>query len=156
MSRFNHLIEINNFLNPLIDTLSREQLWQGLVHRAEHPAHYVLGLDSCRITGREELSMRRELRFGSLLVRDRVSYFPRDAVRYDVEASTDFPASTLVMSIEEPEPGHLFVRFEYDDERPEPAGAENEEIQYLHSAYKAADIDTIRGIRRMVAEGLLG
>ena len=33
--KFEHLIEINDPLNPLIDTLSLEQVWRGLVLRAE-------------------------------------------------------------------------------------------------------------------------
>ena len=31
--RFEHLIQINDPLMPLLDTLSREQLWRGLVLR---------------------------------------------------------------------------------------------------------------------------
>ena len=32
--QFSHLIQINDPFNPLIDPLSREQLWRGLVLRA--------------------------------------------------------------------------------------------------------------------------
>ena len=152
MSSFSHLVEINDLLNPLVDQLTREQLWGGLVRRAEDPAQFVIGLDSCEIVSRRRHSLRRELRFGSLVVRDRVSFEPLDSVRYDVEAGEDFPASTLVMSIEEPRPGQLFVRFEYWDQRPEPQGEDIELLRVLHSAYKAADIDTIRGIRRLIAQ----
>lgn len=155
MSSFSHLIEINDLLNPLIDLLTREQLWSGLVRRAEDPAQFVIGLDSCQIVSREGQSLRRELRFGSLLVRDCVRFAPLDSVRYEVEASEHFPASTLVMRIEEPQPGHLFVRFEYSDQRPEPQGEDAEALRVLHSAYKAADIDTIRGIRRLIVESKL-
>ncbi len=151
MSRFSHLVEINDLINPLGYVLTREQLWSGLVRRAEEPTQFVLGLDSCRIISRAGRSLRRELRFGTLLVRDRVSFAPLDSVRYSVEASTHFPASTLVMRIEEPQPEHLFVRFEYADQRPEPQGEDVEALQVLHSAYRAADIDTIRGIRRFIA-----
>jgi hypothetical protein len=155
MSSFSHLVEINDLLNPLLDTLTREQLWSGLVRRAEDPAQFVIGLDSCRIVGRDGESLLRELQFGSLVVRDRVSFAPLQSVRYDVEAGENFPASTLVMRIEEPQPEHLFVHFEYSDQRPEPRGEDFEALRVLHSAYKAADIDTIRGIRRLIAEGSL-
>ena len=155
MSRYSHLVEINDLLNPLLDALTREQLWSGLVRRAEDPAQFVIGLDACRIVGRDGQSLRRELRFGSLVVRDRVSFEPLQSVCYDVDASEHFPASSLVMRIEEPQPEHLFVRFEYSDERPEPQGEELEALQVLRSAYKAADIDTIRGIRRLAIDGKL-
>ena len=155
MSRFSHLVEINDLLNPLLDALTREQLWQGLVRRAEDPVPFVIGLDACRIVGREHQSLLRELHFGSLVVRDRVIFAPLQSVRYDVEAGDNFPASTLVMRIEEPQPGHLFVRFEYFDQRPAPNGEDAEALRVLHSAYEAADIDTIRGIRRLFVESKL-
>ncbi|MBX9850071.1 MAG: DUF1857 family protein, partial [Rhodocyclaceae bacterium] len=44
---FEHLIEINAPGNPMIEPLSRNQLWQGLVIRAENPELSVLGLDAC-------------------------------------------------------------------------------------------------------------
>ena len=31
---YEHLVQINDPLNPLLDTLTREQLWAGLVLRA--------------------------------------------------------------------------------------------------------------------------
>ena len=43
--KFVHLIEINATDNPLIDPLSRDQLWRGLVLRAERPTLFVLALD---------------------------------------------------------------------------------------------------------------
>ncbi|MHA0111691.1 AtaL-like protein, partial [Klebsiella pneumoniae] len=39
--KFNHLIQINDPLNPLIDSLTREQLWRGLVLRAESPRLFM-------------------------------------------------------------------------------------------------------------------
>ena len=100
--RFSHLIQINDPLNPLIDPLSREQLWRGLVYRAENPLPFVLGLDECRIVVRTERTLRRELHFGSLTVRDRVTLDPMKQVRYETEAGAGLPASSLVMTIEEP------------------------------------------------------
>ena len=153
--QFSHLIEINDILNPLIDTLSRDQLWKGLERRARDPKRFVMSLDSCEITNDDGGSLRRELHFGSLVVRDQVKMVPHDSVIYQVEAGAGFPASTLVMRIEEPEPEHLFVRFEYSDSRPENEASDKEALAYLRSAYVAADIDTIRGIRQLASEGEL-
>jgi hypothetical protein len=153
VSQFNHLVEINDPHNPLIDMITREQLWTGLVRRAEEPAQFVMGLDACRIVSRTGETLKRELRFGSLIVRDSVTFSHLESVCYEVEATDAYPASTLIMRIEEPKPERLFVRFEYSDERPEPDDEDEEEVKAmraLHSAYKAADIDTIRGIRRFV------
>jgi hypothetical protein len=151
--QFSHLIEINDLLNPLIDMLTREQLWNGLLRRARDPVRFVMSLDACAIVDDDGASLRRELRFGSLVVRDRVTFLPLESVTYEVEAGADFPASTLVMRIEEPEPEHLFVRFEYADSRPDTEASDREALEYLRSAYVAADIDTIRGIRELATEG---
>lgn len=50
--KFTHLIEINMPDNPLVMMITREQLWHGLVLRAEKPTLFVLGLDACEITTR--------------------------------------------------------------------------------------------------------
>lgn len=151
--QFSHLIEINDVLNPLIDVLSRDQLWKGLERRARDPVRFVLSLDGCEIFDDDGATLRRELRFGGLVVRDRVTFAPLESVTYEVEAGKDYPASTLVMRIEEPEPEHLFVRFEYADSRPDSEAADREALEYLRSAYVAADIDTIRGIRELATDG---
>ena len=52
--KFEHLIEINDPLNPLIDTLSLEQVWRGLVLRAESPRLFVPHLDECQISERSD------------------------------------------------------------------------------------------------------
>jgi hypothetical protein len=154
--KFSHLIQINDPLNPLIDPLSREQLWRGLVYRAENPLPFVLGLDECRIVVRSESSLRRELRFGSLTVKDRVTLEPMTRVRYETEAGGGLPASSLVMTIEEHGEAELAVRFEYETRRPEgDAPAEAYYNAFLKKAYVEADIDTIRTIRRLVVEHVL-
>jgi hypothetical protein len=148
--RFSHLIQINDPLNPLIDPLSREQLWRGLVLRAENPLLFVLALDGFEIVGRDEHSMMRVLHFGSVRLRDRVSFTPMSRVRYEIEAAQDTPAATLTMTIEEPEPGQLFVRFDYETLHGG-ASAPLDEFygSFAKQAYIEADIDTIATIRRL-------
>lgn len=154
--RFSHLVEINDPLNPLIDPLTREQLWRGLVLRMEMPRRFVPWLDACDISKREPNSMERSLRYGSTVIRDQVTLNKPDSVHVHVPAQGDIPQADLVMSIEEPQDGALFVRFEYDDHRGEAIDAEQAlEHDFRRSAYKESDIDTIRTIREMAADGLL-
>ncbi len=151
--KFSHLIQINDPLNPLIDPLSREQLWQGLVHRAENPLPFVLGLDAFEILEQADNRLTRELHFGNVRVRDRVTLDPMKRVRYETEAGGGLPASSLVMTIEEPAAELLFVRFEYETLRREgDAPGEAYYNAFLKKAYVEADIDTIRTIRRLVEE----
>src|SRR3990172_11410038 len=151
--KFSHLIQINDPLNPLIDPLSREQLWRGLVLRAENPLLFVIGLDRFEILERGENALARVLHFGSLSLRDRVSFSPMTQVRYAIEAAEDSPAATLVMTIEEPEPGQLFVRFDYETLQGGAAAPLDELYGSLaKQAYVEADIDTVSTVRRLAAE----
>lgn len=151
--KFSHLIQINDPLNPLIDPLSREQLWRGLVLRAENPLLFVMGLDGFEIVERGQNALARELHFGKLTLRDRVSFEPMRQVRYAVEAAADSPAATLVMTIEEPQTDQLFVRFDYETRPGEGAAPMDEACSSLvKQAYLEADIDTISTIRRLTQE----
>lgn len=154
--KFVHLIEINATDNPLIDPLSREQLWRGLVLRAERPTLFVLALDACEITGRSENGISRTLQFGKLIIHDEVQFVPQQQVRYHVPQQNDIPVSDLTMTIEEPAPGALFVRFEYDDHQAASDDAEAEFYNgFRRDAYKESDIDTVRKIRELAMEGQL-
>lgn len=151
---YQHLVQINDPLDPRIEPLTRAQLWRGLVVRAERPQHFLIGMDECRILGRTDRTLDRQLRFGALLVHDRVTFDPPLQVHYQVEPSAQVAGASLVMRIEEPRPGHLFLRFEY---RLQPgAGGGGEELdEFRKSAYREADIDTVRMIRQLAASGVL-
>lgn len=150
--QFQHLIEINNSLNPMVEPLTREQLWRGLVLRAESPTLFVPWLDECALIGREGEVLTRSLRYDALLIHDQVTFSPQTAVRYDVSAQADIPQSSLVMSIEEPQPGALFVRFEYTVEQSDD-DMDAFYNEFRRSAYQESDLDTVRVIRQLAAEG---
>ncbi|MGP1677089.1 MAG: SRPBCC family protein [Burkholderiales bacterium] len=156
--KFSHLIQINDPFNPLIDPLSREQLWRGLVLRAENPLLFVMALDRFEIVGRGEDTLARVLHFGNLRLRDRVRFSPMKQVCYEIEAAEDSPAATLVMTIEEPEPGQLFVRFDYETlHRGAAAPLDEFYSSFAKQAYVEADIDTISTIRGLATQaGALG
>jgi hypothetical protein len=154
--KFEHLIEINDPLNPLIDPLTREQLWRGLVLRAESPKLFVPHLDECTIDERESGSCRRVLRYGELKIVDRVIFTPMEQVRYEVDAQGEIAASHLTMTIESPGEHTLYVRFKYDDGHDAATDAANAMYdEFRKSAYQEADIDTIRVLRELAAEGRL-
>ncbi|MBI3896844.1 MAG: DUF1857 family protein [Gammaproteobacteria bacterium] len=151
---FSHLIQINDPSKPEIPPLSREQLWNGLVARAEKPKYFVFGLDECQILERGPTTLTRQLRFGNVLVRDRVTFEPQTQVQYEIESSKDMPGGRLLMRIEEPQPEQFFLRFDYQLDV-----AHAIDVDYYNefrkSAYVEADIDTVRAIRELAAEGLL-
>ena len=155
--KFEHLIEINDPLNPLLDALTIEQLWSGLMLRAEAPKLFVPQLDEAIIDERTEDSFRRRLRYGQLVIEDRVRLEPMQRVVYDVPAQNEITASTLTMSIEQPTADTLYVRFQYDDGHDAETDAANAMYdEFKRSAYKEADIDTVGMIRELATQGRLG
>ncbi|QCP48829.1 DUF1857 family protein [Trinickia violacea] len=149
---FEHLIQINDPLNPFVDTLTRAQLWEGLVLRAEQPQLFVMGLDSCTILSRTDSTLERELHYGHATVRDRVTLTPQESVRYDILATEAHVGGSLTMTIEQPDDLQLFLRFEYRTTLPAADTEDARQTQEIvKSAYREADIDTVRLIRQYAA-----
>jgi hypothetical protein len=152
--KFEHLLEVNDIMNPLADTLTRDELWQGLVLRAESPKLFMPHLDDSTVSRRSATSMRRSLRYGELVIEDTVTLVPGESLTFHIPAQGEILASSLVITIEESPDGQLFVRFVYDDGADAAADKANEMYNdFKRSAYTEADIDTIRIIRRITAQG---
>ncbi|WP_042886028.1 SRPBCC family protein [Cupriavidus necator] len=155
--RFEHLVEINDPGNPQLDPLTPDQLWQGLVLRAESPELFVLGLDSAEVVGRGDSWIDRVLHFGAASIHDRVVFEPRRQVRYETAATAEHAGGTLTMAIETPGPGALLLRFVYDTTMPAvDASGDARYAEIVKSAYHEADIDTVRKIREIADTGRLG
>lgn len=154
--KFEHLVQINDPLNPLVEPMTRAQLWAGLKRRAEQPREFVLALDGFEILARTDDSLSRALTFGKLVIRDRVHFVEQQQVRYEIEAAGEVPAATLTMSIEEPDTEQLFVRFKYDVKAVMGAAPRDAYYdEFVKQAYVEADVDSIVTIRRLLDEGRL-
>ena len=152
---FEHLIQINDPENPLIAPLNREQIWQGLVHRIENPLPFLPGLESCTILERQSAELLRELDFGPAVIHDRVTLAEAQWVRFDIQPSAAHPGGSLTITIEEPEPAFLFLRFAYQTTlASEPNSEERAYIEYVKSAYHQSDVDCVRIIRTLAAGGV--
>lgn len=152
---FEHLIQINDPDNPLIAPLNRHQLWQGLIHRIENPLPFLPGLEACTILQRQGLELRRELDFGPAVIEDRVTLAEMDWVRFDIQPSEAHPGGSLTITIEEPEPDFLFLRFAYQTTLANNPNSEDRAyIDYVKSAYHQSDIDCVRIIRTLAAGGI--
>jgi hypothetical protein len=148
---FEHLIQINDPLNPFVEAMTREQLWEGLVLRAEQPQLFVLGLDTCTILSRTGNTLERELHYGQATVRDRVTLLANESVRYDILATESHVGGSLTMTIEQPDELQLFLRFEYTTTLPVSDDKDARQTQEIvKSAYRESDIDTVRLIRQYV------
>lgn len=154
--KFQHLVQVNDPLLPLIDPLTRDQIWRGLVMKARDPLPFVYALDSCTLLSETADAVRRELRFGRVIVRDTVTFLPPDRLRQEIEPAGEVPGATLLTTIEAPDDLQLFVRFEYETRAIPGAPPPDAHLEgFVKQAYVEADRDAIRTIRRLVQEGRL-
>lgn len=154
--KFEHLVQINDPLNPLVELLTREQLWRGLKRRAEQPKQFMKTLDTAEIVECNPGTLTRTLSFGTLTVRDRVRFVDAVQVRYEIEGSAEVPAASLTVTIEEPAPEQFFVRFAYDVNAVMGAAPRDAYYdEFVKQAYVEADADAITTIRRLVSENAL-
>ena len=149
---FEHHIQINNPENPLVAALTRDHLWQGLLHRVDNPLPFLPGLVSCTLLERETNTLRRQLNFGTVTIEDRVSLVDGEAVSFDIQPSAAHPGGCLTITIEEPQPEALFLRFAYQTSfANNPNSEERAYIEYVKSAYHQSDIDCVHLIRQLAA-----
>lgn len=147
---FEHLIQINDLQNPLVETLTRDQLWQGLLHRVEDATPFLPGLESCTIVERHADHLLRKLDFGAAVIHDRVTLHELHWVRFDILPGEQHAGGSLTISIEEPEPTVLFLRFAYTTTfAANPNSEERAYIDYIKSAYHQSDVDCVRVIRTL-------
>ncbi|MDR1854698.1 MAG: DUF1857 family protein [Azoarcus sp.] len=148
--QFEHLVEVNEANGA---ALSREELWFGLLCRAEDARRFLPGLDECRIVERHENELVRELRFGSALVRDRVRLNALESIVFDIEANDEHVGGSLSIAIEEDDAGALFLRFRYLTSLPEASAEDAGYADVVRSAYYQSDLDTLRVIRQIARLG---
>ena len=149
---FEHLIEINNPLNPLIEPLSVEQVWQGLMYRVEEPTVFLPGLERCTILSRQGDRVERELHFG---VRDTVTFRYLEWVCFESLATSEHAGGRLTIRFDQPAAEHLYLRFTYETTLPDgmEAGEGVQVSEYVKAAYRESDLDTVRIIRLIAANG---
>jgi len=151
---FEHLVQINDPDDPRVPPMRRDQLWRGLVMRAEFPGTFVPWLDDCSIE-HDGHDLLRTLRFGSQVVHDRVHFDGEDAVDYVVLDDDDAGSSfRMSMRIEQPTLDGLFVRFTYEAWSPDHHDSDPH-ADAVREAYRLADIDTVFRIRQLANSGLL-
>ncbi|MDD3352955.1 SRPBCC family protein [Zoogloea sp.] len=152
---FEHLIEINDPHNPLIETLNRRQVWDALFYRVHEPGIFLPGLERCEILSSSAARVERLLHFGQVSIRDTVTFMEQVWLCFESAANGEHAGGQLTIRIEEPEDGQIFLRFTYETSLPEGITS-NEGVQvseFVKSAYRQSDLDTARAIRMIALNG---
>ncbi|QDQ28539.1 DUF1857 family protein [Chitinimonas arctica] len=158
---YEHLIQINDPNSPLLEPISRAQLWRGLMRRVEQPQEFLVGVEHVAIVARGEGWLKREMLLGALRVEDHVSFEPEVQIHFLTSPSEQHQGGSFTMRIEEPSQGELFVRFRYQTLLPETSQTDSEEDDakyagYVKAAYRSTDVDAVRWIRELAETGELG
>lgn len=153
--KFEHVIVINSPDTPPQAMLTRDQLWFGLLYRAEDPRAFLPGLDACTILERTPDSLVRALHFGQTVINDEVFFEPFEALTFESRATSQHAGGHLRISIEEPRQNELALRFVYrttlPDSDSDPGGVY---ADFVKAAYHASDLDTVRVIREIAESEL--
>ena len=150
---FEHIIQVNDPNQPELTVLSREVLWQGLVYRASYPDHFNPAL-SCRLEPDTEHRFVRHIGAGDLQLRDEVTLLPMQEIRTLIDGRTQAMHAESIATIEEPEPGQLFVRFRYRRDSVAVEGGLNADA-FLKQAYQQQDREALATIRQMAEKNQL-
>lgn len=148
MLEFEHIVQVNDLENTSLIVLTRKQLWQGLVLRAQKPDKFIPGLQ-CTSEKMVDNQFLRTIEAGESSFCEQVSLFPEDKICTNTVANQQTKAQSIAC-IEEPETGSLFVRFSYRRDL-EAQGDQIDVGEHLKAAYVQIDRDAISMIR-MLAE----
>lgn len=156
--RFEHLIEINSpsvaAQVAAVSRFTREQLWNGLMLRLRTPQDFPLGPEGCDWQETAPGRFARELRFGAHVMNDEVEAVPLQRLQFTPRAHGDTTPVRLTVSVEEPQPGQLVLRFVYES-LGEPSPEEAFYNEYRHNAWLHNDRDMVRTLRQWLDEGRL-
>ena len=76
-----------------------------------------------------------------------------DTFDFDILPGEQHAGGSLTITIEEPEPGALFLRFAYHTSLPD-QGEDARYAEFVRSAYHQSDVDCVQIIRTLAAGGL--
>jgi Domain of unknown function (DUF1857) len=151
MYHMSRTVAVND--DPQQPRLSRRDVWQGLVLKADNALPFVPQMTRCDVLERGDNWLLRDITFRGEDARERVSLFPEQRVQFErVQGRT---RGTIDNEILEDERGELHLRFAFalEAEGIAPGSPEeNEHFGAIEGAYLNAVNATLEAIRRVVRE----
>lgn len=134
--------------------LNRNQVWAGLVMKAEDATRFVGAITECRVLEREERFLLREVVLYGEKMNERVHFFPEQIIVFEPLGG---PTKGFIKNeIEEDEDGNLSVRFTFTFELrtgEQNKAAEKEFSSKMEKSYIEAVETTLATIRGLVKDG---
>lgn len=124
------------------DGITRDQLWAGIEEFVRFPHRFIEHMRSSKVLDEVqkdgETVLSREIDFDQFKLNDTVTLTPGQRALTSVKGNKQWPGSSFLIQVEEPEANSLFLRFVYEQD-----GALTEEnpqmLALRRKAYEAKD-----------------
>jgi hypothetical protein len=144
-------VAVNLDLAPTQPTLSRGEIWRGLVMKAENALPFVPGLAKCEVVERSPGSLVRDIVFRGEEAREKVTFYPEEKVVF-VRLSGNMDG--FIVNEILGEDGDLRLRFSFALQllgAPSDSAREREFREVVERDYVKAVDATLDAIRKMVS-----
>jgi len=138
---------------PSKTTLSRHDVWAGLLMKANNALPYVPIMSKCEVIERGEGWLTRDILLKDVPLREKVSFEPESRVIFDRIGGDEL--GRIENIIGEDEKGNLTLTFSFGLTKkgiPEGSDAEQKHFAQMEGAYFGAVASTLAAVRRTVDE----
>ena len=135
-------------------TLSRHDVWAGLLMKANNALPYVPIMQKCEVIDRGEGWLTRDILLKDVPLREKVTFEPETRVTFDRIGGDEL--GRIENIIGEDEKGNLTLTFSFGLTKkgiPEGSDAEQKHFSQMEGAYFGAVASTLAAVRRTVEEG---
>lgn len=153
MIELSHSVLVNDPADPEPPVLTRDDVWEGLVMKAENALPFVPKMDKCEVVEQRENFILRDIRFGGDDLREAVTLTPKRKVEFRrVEGRV---LGLITNEILEDTKGELELKFSFalEIEGVKPGSREERDYEEnMRGAYMGAVGATLGAIRKMVVQ----
>jgi len=151
MISVSNTVTINPPGEPVV--LTREDVWHGLMLKAENALPFVPAMTRCEVLERGDDTIVRTIEFSGHEIAERITFEPKRRVRF--ERTSGPVLGTILNEIDQDAEGNLELRFSFDLEIDGEAADGIEAHEYeatMTYDYLRAATATLAAVRRMITE----
>jgi hypothetical protein len=153
MIELSHSVLVNDRTDPQAPVLTRDDVWDGLVMKAENALPFVPKMEKCEVVEQRENFILRDIRFAGDDLREAVTLTPKSRVEFRrVQGRVQ---GVITNEILENSNGELELKFSFalEIEGAEPGGREERDYETnMRDAYLGAVVATLGAIRKMAMQ----
>jgi hypothetical protein len=157
MIELRHSVLVNDPADPDAPVLTRDDVWEGLVMKAENALPFVPKMEKCDVVERRDNYILRDIRFGGDDLREEVTLTPKSKVKFRRVAGRVL--GLITNEILENAEGQLELEFSFNLEIEGVEHGSREERDYeenMRDAYMGAVGATLSAIRTMSRQRATG